>query len=62
MKRTVAEQEIPSLWSREGRPVDRLARRLLLPRLKSLKTGFLTLVEGGERLECGDPALRKTCG
>ena len=32
MKRSVAEQEIPSIWSREGRLADRLARRLLLQR------------------------------
>ncbi len=56
MKRSVAEQEIPSIWSREGRPADRLARRLLLQRLKNLKTGCLTLVDGGERLPFGDPA------
>ena len=56
MKRSVAEQEIPSIWSMEGRPADRLARRLLLQRLVNLKTGFLTLVDGDERFTFGDPA------
>ena len=56
MKRSVAEQEIPSIWSREGRPADRLARRLLLQRLKNLKTGSLTLVDGDEQFTFGDPA------
>ena len=56
MKRSVAEQEIPSIWSREGRPADRLARRLLLQRLKNLKTGCLTLVDGDEQFTFGDPA------
>jgi cyclopropane-fatty-acyl-phospholipid synthase len=55
MKRSVAAQEISSIWSREGRPVDRVTRRLLLQRLKNLKTGFLTLVEGEERVTFGDP-------
>ncbi len=59
MKRSVAEQEIPSIWSREGRPADRLARRLLLQRLKNLKTGCLTLVDGDERFTFGDPAGRQ---
>jgi cyclopropane-fatty-acyl-phospholipid synthase len=56
MKRSVAEQEISSIWFREGRPVDRVARRLLLKRLRNLKTGWLTLVEGEERFTFGDPA------
>jgi len=56
MKRSVAEQEIPSIWSREGRLADRVARRLLLQRLKNLKTGTLTLVDGDEQFAFGDPA------
>ena len=53
MERSIAEQQIPSIWSRQGRAVDRLARRLFLNRLMKLETGFLTLVDGNERFAFG---------
>jgi len=54
MNRSVAEQEIPLIWSREIRPADRMARQLLLRVLANLQTGYLILVENHERFAFGD--------
>jgi cyclopropane-fatty-acyl-phospholipid synthase len=52
----VAQQEIPAVWSRKGRWADRAARRLLRQRLERLRIGSLLLVDGDQRLTCGDHA------
>jgi cyclopropane-fatty-acyl-phospholipid synthase len=52
----VAQQEIPTVWSRKGHLADRFARRLLLRRLGRLQIGFLVLEDGDDRMTCGDSA------
>lgn len=56
MKRSVAQQQIPAVWSRNGRWADRAARRLLRQRLGRLRIGSLILADGDRRLTYGDPA------
>lgn len=55
MTQSVAEQQIPAIWQKESRALDRLARRLLLRLLENLKTGCLTLSEENARFVFGDP-------